>query len=227
VICRVFRKITEVGGKRRIMQVRKKTEENRNIKWHDTVISKKDREAVNGHRAAVLWFTGLPSAGKSTLAVEVQSVLFKRGCNVFVLDGDNVRHGLNKNLGFSPEDRAENIRRVSEVAKLFTEAGFLVITAFISPYRKDRDAARRLFADGDFIEVFVRASLEECERRDPKSLYKKARAGEINNFTGISAPYEEPEFPELIVDTEKETKQSCVNMVISWLEQNGYIPKEV
>lgn len=203
---------------------------NKNIKskditWQDTLITKKQREAAHGHKAAVIWLTGLPGAGKSTIAVELQARLFKKGIHVFVLDGDNVRHGLNKNLGFSPEDRAENIRRVGEVAKLFSEAGFLVITSFISPYRNDRDNVRALLPKGDFIEVFVKASLDECERRDPKGHYKKAREGQIKDFTGVSAPYEEPKNPEIVIETEKKSKDACVRQIISYLQKNGYLPR--
>jgi len=198
----------------------------RNIKWHESCISKKDREAKNSHRAACIWLTGLSCSGKSTIAVELQKHLFKIGCNVFILDGDNIRHGLNKDLGFSPEDREENIRRISEVAKLFTEAGFLVITAFISPYKKDRDKARSIFGDGGFIECFVRADLSNCEKRDTKGLYKKAKAGEIKEFTGISAPYEEPEHPELIIDTVNQTKQESAEVILDYLSKKGYIQKE-
>jgi len=197
----------------------------RNIKWHDTKITKKDREQANGHKGAVLWMTGLPSSGKSTIAVELQSLLFQRGCQVYVLDGDNVRHGLNKNLGFSPEDRNENIRRIGEVAKLFADAGFLVITSFISPYRADRQAARELLPAGDFLEVFVKTSLAECEKRDPKGLYQKARTGEIKQFTGVSAPYEEPEDPEIIIQTERETPRESAEYVLEYLEKAGYVPK--
>ena len=197
------------------------------ITWHDTNISRKQREAANHHRAAIIWFTGLSGSGKSTIAVELQTQLFTRGHNVYVLDGDNIRHGLNKNLGFTPGDRAENIRRIGEVAKLFLDAGFLVITSFISPYRKDRDALRDSLSAGDFIEVFVKTSLEECERRDPKGLYKKARTGGIEDFTGISSPYEKPENPELIVSTENESKEACTVSIMRWLEENQYIPGEV
>lgn len=197
-----------------------------NIKWHDVLITKKDREKVNGHRAAVIWLTGLSASGKSTIAVELQSILFERGYKVFILDGDNIRHGLNKNLGFSPQDREENIRRVGEVAKLFADAGFLVITAFISPYKKDRDDVRNLLPHGDFIEVYVKASLNECERRDPKGLYKKAREGQIKEFTGISAPYEEPLNPEIIIDTEIKSKEESAKFIADWLASEGYIPKQ-
>ncbi|UCG35517.1 MAG: adenylyl-sulfate kinase [Candidatus Omnitrophota bacterium] len=199
----------------------------RNIVWHDTRIRKKDREVANGHRATVIWFTGLPSSGKSTIAVELQSILFKRGCNVYILDGDNVRHGLNSDLGFSPQEREENIRRVGEMAKLFSDAGFLVLTSFISPYRKDRDRARALLPKGDFIEVFVKASVAACEERDTKGLYKKARKGEVGEFTGVSAPYEEPENPEIVVNTEKETEEESAQVIVQYLEENGYIPRIV
>jgi len=199
----------------------------KNITWHDAIITKNGREAANKHKAAVIWLTGLPSSGKSTIAVELQSHLFKRGCQVYILDGDNVRHGLNKNLGFSPEDRAENIRRVGESAKLFADAGFLVIASFISPYRKDRDQIRNILPKGDFIEVFVNTSLKECEKRDPKGLYKKARSGAIPEFTGISAPYEAPADPEIIVKTEQETKEESAQYIAEYLENNEYIPKKL
>ena len=197
-----------------------------NIVWHDTVITKKAREEANGHKAAILWFTGLPSAGKSTIAVELQLSLFKRGLQVFLLDGDNVRHGLNKNLGFSHEDRTENIRRIGETAKLFTDAGFLAITSFISPYKKDRSNVRTLLAESDFIEIFIKTSIKECEKRDPKGNYKKARSGEIDTFTGISDPYEEPENPEITVNTEEKSKEECAQHIIEYLENHGYIPKQ-
>ena len=194
-----------------------------NIVWHDTDISKDDREKRQGHKGAVIWLTGMPSSGKSTVAVELQAMLFDKGCNVFILDGDNVRHGLNKNLGFSPEDREENIRRIGEVAKLFAEAGFFAVTSFISPYRKDRDAARSLLEEGEFIEIFIKASLKSCEERDPKGLYKKARAGEIKQFTGVSAPYEEPLKPEIVIDTEENNKEECAQQIFKYLLDKGYI----
>jgi len=210
---------------------RQKAEEekikSKNLTWHDALITKKEREIANKHRAAVIWLTGLPSSGKSTIAVELQSHLFRRGCQAYVLDGDNVRHGLNRNLGFSPEDRAENIRRIGEVAKLFVDAGFLVITSFISPYRKDRDQVRGILPNGDFIEVFIDTSLEECERRDPKGLYKKARSGAIGEFTGISAPYEVPENPEIIVKTESETKEESAQYIVKYLEGHEYILRKL
>lgn len=191
--------------------------------WNNYNVSKKDREKRNRHRSAVIWLTGLSCSGKTTIAAELQDLLFKKGCNVFILDSDNVRHGLNKDLGFSPGDRKENIRRVAEVAKLFTEAEFLVIAAFISPYKKDREDARALFGEDDFIEVFVKADISICESRDIKGLYKKARQGEIKEFTGISAPYESPEKPELVIDTEKNTKEESARHIFEYLRKKGYI----
>ncbi len=173
----------------------------------------------NGHKGGVIWLTGLSGAGKSTLAVALEQKLFDRGFNAFVLDGDNVRHGLNANLGFSPEDRAENIRRVGEVAALFAEAGTVAITAFISPYRSDRDRAREACAEDGFHEVYVKADVATCEGRDPKGLYQKARSGEIKEFTGISAPYEAPDSPELVVDTEACDVDQCVDQLVSYVEQ--------
>ncbi len=173
----------------------------------------------NGHRGGVLWFTGLSGAGKSTLAVEVERQLFARGYHVYVLDGDNLRHGLNSNLGFSHEDRTENIRRVGEVAALFADAGYIAISAFISPYREDRDRARKA-ARGGFHEVYVKADLETCEERDPKGLYARARRGEIADFTGISAPYEAPDSPDLAVDTAAGDVASCVETVIAYVDRH-------
>lgn len=189
-----------------------------NITWHQGEVSEEDRERQNGHKAIVLWLTGLPSSGKSTLAHAVEKALFERGCNVYVLDGDNVRHGLNKDLGFSPEERQENIRRIGEVAHLFTRAGVIAITAFISPYRADRDQARDIAEDGRFYEVYVKCDLQTCEQRDPKGLYKKARAGEIPKFTGISAPYEEPLNPELVVDAGNESIEESTQKVLEFLQ---------
>jgi len=188
-----------------------------NVIWHDTEITKADREKRNGHKGVVIWMTGLSGCGKSTVATELQKRLFERGCNVYILDGDNIRHGLNGDLGFSPEDREENIRRIGEVAKLFADAGTIAITSFISPYRKDRDKNRALLKEGEFIEVFVKASLEVCEKRDPKGLYKKARAGIIPEFTGISAPYEEPLNPELVIETDKLSVTESAQLVIDYL----------
>jgi adenylylsulfate kinase len=194
-----------------------------NITWHEGQISRKDREQVLGQRGVTLWLTGLSGSGKSTVAVAAEKALVDRGRLAYVLDGDNVRHGLNKNLGFSPEDRTENIRRIAEVAKLFTDSGVIVLTSFISPYRADRDAARAIFGEGDFVEVFVSTSLETCESRDPKGLYKKARAGQIPEFTGISAPYEAPERPELVLDTGKLAVPESVAALIRYLEGKGYL----
>jgi adenylylsulfate kinase len=198
----------------------------RNIHWHHGEITRDDRERLHGHRGATVWFTGLSGSGKSTLARALEERLFERGCQVFVLDGDNVRHGLNRDLGFSPEDRTENIRRIGEVAKLFTEFGALVLTAFISPYRRDRDAVRAIMREGDFIEVLVDAPLDVCESRDPKGLYRKARAGEIPEFTGISAPYEAPESPELTIRTGDRGVDACVDEIVEYLRVHGYISSD-
>lgn len=194
-----------------------------NIVWHPSLVKKEDREKLLGQKGVVIWFTGLSGSGKSTLAHAIEEMLHKMGKLTYVLDGDNIRHGLNKNLGFSPEDREENIRRIGEVAKLFVDAGMITMTAFISPYRKDRDAARALLNDGEFIEVFVKVPLEVAEERDPKGLYKKARAGEIKEFTGIDAPYEEPLNPELLVDTSKLSLEESAQMVVDYLKEMGII----
>ncbi|GMV95332.1 MAG: hypothetical protein AMXMBFR82_51100 [Candidatus Hydrogenedentota bacterium] len=194
-----------------------------NITWHQADITKEDREKQNGHKAVVIWFTGLSGSGKSTLAHAVENALHEAGCRTFVLDGDNIRHGLNKDLGFSPEDREENIRRIGEVASLFTQAGVIAMTAFISPYRADRDKARAIAGEGNFVEVYVKCALDVCEERDPKGLYKKARAGEIKEFTGISAPYEEPDHAELVVDTGAQTLQESAESVLAALRERGII----
>jgi adenylylsulfate kinase len=191
-----------------------------NVVWHDAEITREDRERLNGHKSVLLWFTGLSGSGKSTLAHRVETALFERGCRTYVLDGDNIRHGLNKDLGFSPQDREENIRRIGEVAKLFVDAGVIVMTAFISPYRADRDKARAINGDS-FIEIYVKCPLEVCEQRDPKGLYKKARAGQIPEFTGISAPYEEPLQPELVIDTAELNLDESAAKVIQYLEDRG------
>jgi len=195
----------------------------KNIFWTDTEITRAERERRNKHKGAVIWLTGLSGAGKSTIATELERELFHLGLHTYVLDGDNVRHGLSANLGFSPEDRTENIRRVSEVAKLFCDAGVIVVTAFISPYRDDRRLARSINKEGDFIEVFVNAPLSVCEERDPKGLYKKARAGKIPNFTGIGAPYEAPEKSELVVNTDKLTPKESATQIIDYLRQADLI----
>ena len=194
-----------------------------NITWHDGRIGRPEREALLRQRGATVWLTGLSGSGKSTIAVTAEAALVERGHLAYVLDGDNVRHGLNRNLGFSPEDRTENIRRIGEVARLFTESGVIVFTSFISPYRADRDAARALFDGGDFVEVHLAASVETCETRDPKGLYKKARAGEIPGFTGVSAPYEPPESPELVLDTGSLSVDESVARIIEYLEEKGYL----
>ncbi|MDN5293097.1 MAG: adenylylsulfate kinase [Eubacteriales bacterium] len=195
-----------------------------NIFWHAGEVSRQDREKLLQQRGAVLWFTGLSGAGKSTVARRVEKKLYDMGHLAYVLDGDNIRFGLNKDLGFSPADRKENIRRVGEVAKLFADAGIITMTAFISPYREDRDMVRRLLPEGDFIEVYVACPLVECERRDVKGLYKKARAGEIKEFTGISAPYEEPLAPELVLETHRESVEESANKVIAYLRKQKIIP---
>jgi adenylylsulfate kinase len=196
-----------------------------NITWHQATVTRENRENLLRQQGCVIWFTGLSGSGKSTLAHEVENALHQRQHLTYVLDGDNVRHGLNKNLGFSPEDREENIRRIGEVAKLFTDAGVIVMTAFISPYRADRDKARELLDEGQFIEVFVDCPLEVCEERDPKGLYKLARSGEIKQFTGISAPYEAPVQPEVVVNTAELTLEECAQAVLAFLESRSLIPE--
>lgn len=197
--------------------------ESNNITWHDSEVTKEERQNRNGHKSAVIWFTGLSGSGKSTVFCRFRKALFNEGKQTYRLDGDNVRHGLNKNLGFSPEDRTENIRRIGEVAKLMVDAGSITVTAFISPYKQDRDNVRAILEDGEFIEVYTKCSVEECEKRDPKGLYKKARSGEIPEFTGISAPYEAPDHPEIILDTEHESIDQSVDRVIQYLKQHQYI----
>ncbi len=194
-----------------------------NIVWHEASITKEERRSKNRHHSFILWFTGLSASGKSSVANAFAQSLFERGNQAFVLDGDNVRHGLNKDLGFDEAGRKENIRRIGEVSKLFIEGGQIVLTAFISPYREDRQVVRELVEDGEFLEVFVKCSVETCEKRDPKGLYKKARNAEITNFTGISAPYEEPENPEVILDTEQYSIEECVEQLTDILTAKGYI----
>ena len=196
------------------------------IAWHEASVGRDERSKQRGHRSTILWFTGLSGAGKSTLANAVNQALFERGLATYVLDGDNVRHGLCKDLGFSDADREENIRRIGEVAKLFLDAGVIVLTAFVSPFRADRDKARALVENGDFIEIFCSADLSVCEQRDTKGLYAKARAGEIKEFTGISSPYEAPERPELSVDTGASDLEACVNQVVRALIDQGIIPSQ-
>lgn len=200
-----------------------KRQKSTNVHWHDTQLTKADREKQNGHKGVVIWLTGLSGCGKSTIATGLQQSLFEKGCQAFILDGDNIRHGLNGDLGFSPEDRDENIRRIGEVAHLFAEAGVIAITSFISPYRKGRDRARNLNQPGEFIEVYVKAPLDVCEERDPKGLYKKARSGAIPEFTGISAPYEEPLNPEIVVDTAELSVEESVEHILNYLKTNQVI----
>ena len=194
-----------------------------NIIYHQATVTRKRRNKLNEHRSVVLWFTGLSGSGKSTLAHALEEKLFQKGCRTFVLDGDNVRYGLNSNLDFSESDRTENIRRISEVSKLMLESGLIVMTAFISPFNRDRNEARKLISNDDFIEVYCKASLDVCEARDVKGLYKRARAGEIKNYTGIDSPYEEPENPELTINTNDETLDNSVSKILSFLEQNFLI----
>jgi adenylylsulfate kinase len=194
-----------------------------NITWHEGHAGRADRESILKQKGVLMWFTGLSASGKSTIAFTLEHALVERGHLAYCLDGDNVRHGLNKNLGFSAEDRAENIRRIGEVGKLFVDAGILTCTSFISPYRADREAARETVGNDDFIEIFVDTPIEVCEERDPKGLYKKARAGEIKGFTGIDDPYEAPTNPELVIDTSKLSPQEAAIQVIGLLETRGVI----
>ncbi|MBU1427041.1 MAG: adenylyl-sulfate kinase [Gammaproteobacteria bacterium] len=194
-----------------------------NIVWHHASVTRDRRERLNDHHSAVIWFTGLSGSGKSTLSHAVEEKLFQMKCRTYVLDGDNIRHGLCADLGFSDNDRKENIRRIGETAKLFVDAGVVTLTAFISPFRSDRLVARQLFDVGDFIEVYCRCPLEICESRDVKGMYRRARAGEIQNFTGISSPYEEPVSPELIVDTGSLSLAQCVDEIIGFLRESGVI----
>ena len=194
-----------------------------NLHWHHGKLSDEQRRQKLGQGGVVVWLTGLSGSGKSTVAREVELALVENGHNAYVLDGDNVRQGLNRDLGFSPEDRKENIRRIGEVAKLMAEANLVVLTAFISPYREDRDLARSLLPAGNFLEVFCRATLATCEGRDPKGLYKKARAGELREFTGISAPYEEPKQAELVLDTGAESLEESTRRVLNLLNQRGIV----
>lgn len=197
----------------------------KNIYWHAASVTKEDRVRKNGYKSCVLWFTGLSGSGKSTLANAVSRVLFEKGVQTYVLDGDNIRHGLNKDLGFSEEDRKENIRRIGEVAKLFVDSGIIACTAFISPFREDRDNVRRLLKEGEFIEIYTKCPLSACEERDPKGLYKKARSGEIANFTGISSPYEEPLHPEIVIETDKLTIEEGVKKIVDYLKEKGILPQ--
>ena len=194
-----------------------------NVVWHHATVTRGRRQNQNGHKSVVLWFTGLSGAGKSTLAHALEEELHQRGCRTYVLDGDNVRHGLCGDLGFSKEDRVENIRRVGELSKLFLEAGVITLTAFISPFKSDRELVRKLVPHGDFLEIYCRCSLDICEERDVKGLYKRARAGEIKDFTGISSPYEAPDNAELTIDTGERSLDICVGEVIGLLKVRGIL----
>jgi len=198
-----------------------------NIYWHNVSVARADREAANRHRGGVVWFTGLSGAGKSTIAHALERELFDLGCRTFVFDGDNVRHGLCSDLGFSATDRHENIRRIGEMARLFVEAGVIALTAFISPYRTDRERLRARIGSADFVEIYCRCSLEECERRDRKGIYRRARLGEIADFTGISAPYENPLAPDLTLDTATSSITACVAEVLKCLRARGTIAAPV
>lgn len=197
-----------------------------NIVWHAGDVSQKDRESLLNQKGTVLWLTGLSGSGKSTVAREIEKKLFQKGHLTYVLDGDNIRFGLNKNLGFSQADRQENIRRIGEVAKLFADAGVITVTAFISPYREDRDMVRALLPEGNFIEVYIKCSLTTCENRDVKGLYEKARRGQIKEFTGISAPYEEPLLPELVLETDRESLEQSVDKMLQYLENKRILHSE-
>ncbi|WP_062356787.1 adenylyl-sulfate kinase [Bacillus kwashiorkori] len=196
---------------------------NRHIVWHDSAIKKTDRQLLNGHKSCVLWFTGLSGSGKSTLANAVDKELFLRSCRSYVLDGDNIRHGLNKDLSFSDDDRKENIRRIGEVAKLFVDSGQIILSAFISPFHEDRNLVRKMFQADEFIEIYLHCPITVCETRDPKGLYKMARSGKINNFTGISSPYEIPLNPEIVIETDQLTIQESVDKIICYLVDNGVL----
>jgi adenylylsulfate kinase len=197
--------------------------QNENIVWHNQTVSKQQKQKHKGHKPALLWYTGLSGSGKSTIANAVEAKLFELGCHTYLLDGDNVRMGLNKGLTFSDEDRIENIRRISEVAKLFVDAGLIVSTAFISPFKADRAQAREIIAEGEFLEVFIDTPIEVCESRDPKGLYKKARAGEISNFTGISSAFDKPEAPELHVKTAEQSIEQSVEQIVQYLKEQKII----
>ncbi|MEK4219459.1 MULTISPECIES: adenylyl-sulfate kinase [unclassified Bacillus (in: firmicutes)] len=196
---------------------------NPNIVWHPAVIQKSDRQSLNGHKSCALWFTGLSGSGKSVLANAVDEKLYHMGIRSYVLDGDNIRHGLNRDLGFRAEDRIENIRRIGEVAKLFVDSGQMILTAFISPFREDRDMVRELFPDGEFLEIYVKCPLQICEQRDPKGLYKKARNGDIKHFTGIDSPYEAPLSPDLIIESDQTSIADGADLIIKKLQHKGII----
>jgi adenylylsulfate kinase len=199
------------------------TAKSTNLTWHSGTVPRADRERLLGQKGVTVWFTGLSASGKSTIACLVEQMLIERKKLAYRLDGDNVRHGLNMNLGFTAEDRAENIRRIGEVAKLFTDAGLIVLASFVSPYQKDRDAVRANLLLGDFIEVYVKVSIEEAAKRDPKGLYRKAMAGQIKGFTGLDDPYEAPRSPEILIDTEKCDSADAAAQVVEYLETKGHL----
>lgn len=194
-----------------------------NVIWHERIVSRRERNLMNKHKSGVVWFTGLSASGKSTIAHHLEKDLFDRGIRAYVLDGDNVRHGINSNLGFSREDRKENLRRIAEISKLYVDAGIVVLAAFISPYREDRAYIKDVVGAEDFFEIYVQCSLDVCEHRDPKGLYKKARAGIIKNYTGIDAPYEEPLHPDLVIDTVELDVESSVESVLRFLDERKFI----
>ena len=194
-----------------------------NISWQNAMVTRQERQSRSGHESCALWFTGLSGSGKSTLAFALEKELHARNVGSYVLDGDNIRHGLNRDLGFSSDDRKENIRRIGEVSKLFVDAGLFVLSAFISPDEQDRLMVKELFQPGDYIEIYVKCTLEECEKRDPKGLYKKARSGQISNFTGIDGKYDIPGSPDLIIDTEKMTVEQSLTALLAYLEERNYL----
>lgn len=218
LVCKIVRAIEHFTKLERSM-----TNNENDVVWHHPSVTVEDRRQSYDCKSLAIWFTGLPSAGKSTLANALSKKLHSFGIMSYVLDGDNIRHRLNKDLGFTPEDRKENIRRIGEVAALFVDAGLIAMTAFISPYRKDRRLARALLKKDEFIEVYVKCQITECERRDPKGMYKKAREGQIREFSGISAPYEEPENPEIVLDTARMPVQECVQRLLDYLTEHEYI----
>ncbi|BBG65187.1 adenylylsulfate kinase [Hydrogenimonas sp.] len=199
---------------------------NENIVWHSHKITKEQRSALKKQRPCILWFTGLSGSGKSTIANAVEGRLYEMGKHTYLLDGDNIRHGLNRELGFSDEDRVENIRRIGEVCKLFVDSGIIVLSAFISPFRSDREKVRRLVEEDEFVEIYVDVPLEVCESRDPKGLYKKARKGEIGDFTGISSPYEAPENPEIRLSAHQQSVEESVDQIIEYLKERGYLDEK-
>ncbi|NVM21533.1 MAG: adenylyl-sulfate kinase [Desulfobacterales bacterium] len=203
------------------------TKNNNNVVWFNGYVTREDREILHKHRGALIWFTGFSASGKSTIARTTEKLLWERNCSTYVLDGDNVRHGLCSDLEFSPNDRSENIRRISEMVKLFVDAGIIVLTAFISPYRKDRERVRSLLSEGQFIEVHVDCPVEVCAQRDQKGIYERAKAGIIKDFTGISAPYEPPLHPELVIKSQKETTVEAAERILAYLTDSGIIPSKL